>query len=323
MARDPHLRARSADRNDAISAIQSAYAQGLIGEADRTLRVANARQATTLGELDLLIRDLAAADGAASSPPSHPYAPAADGEQWPTYSPPAQPPPTNVSRPYAGSTPRGSAPTAKTGGLVAVAMLVILASASGMIVNFRADSGSDGIGFAEPEFGQPDFGDPDFGDPDLGEPGLDDGSYELSAPGVDAFIGLLESELGTTVVMRAVFYPEYVSVDVPMDDGERRQQSWLYRDGTFTQLGEPRASTAGDQAVDLRELSLDGLQVSLDSAVHTLGVESPTTTYAIVSHTWAEDQDTVAVHVANDLTESAHLTADFEGTELRRFPFGR
>jgi hypothetical protein len=58
MGEDPHLRARDEDRDRTVEEIEAAYVDGQITDADRDLRVGNALRAGTLGELQLIVRDL-------------------------------------------------------------------------------------------------------------------------------------------------------------------------------------------------------------------------------------------------------------------------
>lgn len=52
------IRARDADRDRYVDAIEAAYADGQLGDADRDLRVSRALTAETLDELHLITRDL-------------------------------------------------------------------------------------------------------------------------------------------------------------------------------------------------------------------------------------------------------------------------
>lgn len=57
---DPMMRARDADREQVIAALDDAYADGQLSGADRELRVNRALEARTLGDLSVLTRDLQA-----------------------------------------------------------------------------------------------------------------------------------------------------------------------------------------------------------------------------------------------------------------------
>lgn len=56
--RTPDQRARDQDRSAAIEAVQAAWADGQIVEADRDKRVEELQRAQTLGEVQMLVHDL-------------------------------------------------------------------------------------------------------------------------------------------------------------------------------------------------------------------------------------------------------------------------
>lgn len=55
---DPSKKARDSDRDGAIEVVEAAYADGQITQADSVLRVERLLQARTLGDIDMLVRDL-------------------------------------------------------------------------------------------------------------------------------------------------------------------------------------------------------------------------------------------------------------------------
>ncbi len=60
---DPTKKARDADRDAAIEVVEAAYADGQITQADSELRVGRLLQARTIGDVEVLVRDLQGAAG--------------------------------------------------------------------------------------------------------------------------------------------------------------------------------------------------------------------------------------------------------------------
>ena len=74
--------------------------------------------------------------------------------------------------------------------------------------------------------------------------------------------------------------------------------------------------------VDLRRLDVAALAHNIVKARHTLGVEKPTTTYAIVRFYSSSDAaPSVDVHVANKFGEAGYLATTLDGTVERAYPY--
>ena len=59
---DPNKKARDADRDAAIVVVEAAYADGQITRADSDLRVERLRQAATVGDVQMMVRDLSVSE---------------------------------------------------------------------------------------------------------------------------------------------------------------------------------------------------------------------------------------------------------------------
>jgi DUF1707 SHOCT-like domain len=292
VTRDPHKRAKNSDRDACVEVIEAAYVDGQLSDADREIRVGNALAASTLGELDQLTRDLQTPHPplprAVVVQPSQAPAPQTVPVQWTELRP------TYVRRPSAMSPKLG----------LAVLAMVVLSIGATVFTSFvRSVSESD------------------FGNP-VGIEQVDD-PYDLSSTGVDAFLDLYEAKFGNTRVVRAVFYGEYVVLDVPTADGKNRSEGWLYQNGRWTKTADARTNSAGGKVIDLRQVNLARLERNIAQAKVSLNVENPETVYLIVDHAPYDAGPTVRIYVSNQFSESGYLATDFTGREeTARYPFG-
>ncbi|MCA1481828.1 DUF1707 domain-containing protein, partial [Bradyrhizobium sp. NBAIM08] len=96
---DPQARVKDRDRDRAVYVVDAALRNHQISQQDRDLRVERIRSAVTIGELEGLVRDIAAAPAPVPTttivPPPPPAAPTT---------------PAPASNPYAPGTPRPTAP---------------------------------------------------------------------------------------------------------------------------------------------------------------------------------------------------------------------
>lgn len=297
VTRDPHKRAKNSDRDACVEVIEAAYVDGQISDADRELRVGNALAATTLGELDQLTRDLQAPSMAPAPMPQQP--PIQSPVQQPLLQVP--PPMTAPMAPYLAPARTRSVMSPKLG-LAVAGMVVLSIGATGLTSLVRS------------------VGEVDFGNPPAEQ--VDDG-YDLTNSGISAYLALHQAQFGNTNVIRAVFYGEYVVLDVPTADGKNRVEGWLYQNGRFTQTADARTNSGGGKPVDLRRINLARLERNIVQAKVSLNVEDPETVYLIVDHASYDAGPTVRIYVSNQFSESGYVATDFSGQrETFRYPFG-
>lgn len=316
---DPHERARSDDRAAALDLIEAAHRAGRIGSADRTLRKNNVATAVTLGELDLVIRDLRIAPDPmpeqVAAPPQQFAAPplpqqvgAAPLPQQvgvaPTPPEPTQPVPQPA---YTSVPPRPRYVVRRRGSPSPLLFFAMLLAGLGVAVSVFLGS-----------VGAPDF---DIAQPDESQVIRD--PYRLNEQGIDWILRRYRDEFGTSETLRVVLYDSYVIVDVPTDDGRARHTSWIVRAGEFTRMADAVANSPGHETFDLNRVDRTALVRNIGKARRSLGVEGPRTIHVIIGHDSFEGRPTVAIHVSNDALESGYLSTDLRGRELRSFPFTR
>lgn len=289
--RDPLKRARSSDRDATIELIEAAYVDGQLGAEDRDLRVGNALRAETLGELDLLTRDLQT-PAPPAPPPVATYTP-------PPEAPPSLPPPA-VHPPPAYRRPSPPARRFRPGlAIVAGAMVVAAVAANQVLSSVNPLDGT--IPFVD---SAPD-----------GE------ELKLDEDGIRAFLMVYEERFGTSEALTAIFYPGYAIVDVPTADGRARHETWLYQDRQWRRTSAATANVVAIDSVRLARLDVAALAANLEVARTTLGVEAGRISHVIVRKYPSDVKPTVAIYATNDFNESGYLTTDFTGRELARYPF--
>lgn len=150
---------------------------------------------------------------------------------------------------------------------------------------------------------------PGFGKPDA-----------LSAEGLDQLRADIRDETGGTEVFRAVIYPEYASVDLPVDDRSQRSQT-RYWDGDLDDEGSK--STSSYVRVDLADVDAE-LVLEAVATAKTL-VENPESWYVIIDGPSTslpdeieQDPPTVTAHASNEYSESGYVELTFDGEEIRR-----
>jgi hypothetical protein len=301
---DPQARVKDRDRDRAIYVIDAALRNHQISQQDRDLRLERVRSASTVGELDLLVRDIAATP---APPPATAIVP---------------PPPAPAADPYATGRPRPTAPvpsdlygpphtksttstktrtlttSGKTGrkvafGCLGVALLFFIGPVIAGVALFSTRVGSS-------------EGPTTTTDPIPVGP-----AFELTREGIRDYITTFEDSFDDSQVVRSVFYDGYVVSWVPAGDGN--VAIWNYLNGAFEQLGDPMDGSQDTGPVDLADLRPGKVMSLVDTARTTLGVTDPTTTYVIYDRNIIDNDPQVAVYVTNDAGDSGYLLGDVNG----------
>lgn len=143
---------------------------------------------------------------------------------------------------------------------------------------------------------------------------------ERLTTGLGDFRAAYEAEFGMTTVGNLQIDPGYVQVAVPVEEDPPRFQRYAFQNGSFQELGGGvRGGRAG--VVDLALVDVDAVEAALDVAVAELGVPEASEVTTIIQPQGTGDDERVTLVVSNQFDESARLTIDFSGQELRRQPF--
>jgi hypothetical protein len=137
--------------------------------------------------------------------------------------------------------------------------------------------------------------------------------------GFDALVAALQEERGSTLVRRAVIYPEYASVATPYkpDDPADERQLDYYWDG---ELNEPSKTTGDEESFDLAtvdSLVLDGLCPQVRKLV-----EDATNCYLIIEKPDPEDETPawISAYASNEFNQTAYVEYDLSGTQVEVHP---
>ncbi|WP_408899492.1 hypothetical protein ACJ5H2_10425 [Nocardioides sp. R1-1] len=147
--------------------------------------------------------------------------------------------------------------------------------------------------------------------PGAGEPQTD--------RGFDALVAALREERGSTLVRRAVVYPEYASVTAPYrpdDPADERELSY-YWDGD---LDEPTKGTSDDESFDLADVD-SAVLAGLCPQVERL-VEDPETCYLIIDSPPAGDETPawISAYASNEFNQTAYVEFGLDGAVVEEHP---
>jgi hypothetical protein len=343
---DPQSRPRDGDRKRAVEEIDSAYAEGRITAADRALRVGNVESAATLGELDLVVRDLKLDPGevaprmvpplpappAPPAPPPPPPTAAGPSGAQPTVSVGGTfPPPSPQGQAYGiervpggqgfrVTAPRSPGTGFRLGCLLLVGLIVLVTAGAGVLVA-RSDFGPS-IDVSDDPFPFPEDPAGPIDEPTGAITQAPVDRLAFTVAGLRWFIGRYEDEFGTTRTLRLTLWADRASVDRPVHGG-RRHEMWDYRDGRFEKFGPITTNSPGTTVVDLRQLALKALVGNIARAKRTLGVEKPDTVYVILASDTLGEGPEAHIYVTNKYHESGYLATTFGGRVVRSFPYQR
>lgn len=140
--------------------------------------------------------------------------------------------------------------------------------------------------------------------------------------GLADFRDAYEAEFGTTEVAWVQINPTHAMVREPVHSDPPRYQEWLWQDGAFNPQGTPRGGRPG--VVDLAEIDVDAVEATLRRVEHELGVEDVSEVVTLIAPTvvvGAVEEQRITLVLSNDFEESARITTDLDGREIRRTPF--
>lgn len=289
-------RAKDADRQRYVEAIEEAWVDGELGEQDRELRVARALTAETLDELAALTRDLQHQPAPVVVRRSQPVVVAAD----PT------PPATSA---LAQTEPEVSHRV--MGGIAAAIVAVAVVGTLG----FARDPSSIAQGTAV------DVPVEVWGD---GGTGVDRG-FRMRPRDLREAAAAYESRFGTSEAYRVDYRPRSVVVQSPAGRSGDRVATWVWDGTTWTRQADSETGSTTAPAtgtVDIAEVAPGPLVDNVRVARGALRVEDGRFTRATVL-VGEDGAPVVEIHVSNTFNEAGFLTTTPAGEILRRDPYAR
>lgn len=278
------FRARDADRERHVDLIEAAYVDGQLNDADRELRVGRALAAETLDELTGLTRDL--------------QRPASAGAATPL------PPPA-----------RRSSRSRRTALVLVLGVVVVLI---GLLVTLVALAPSAPVVESSGVTLEPTRVPPAVSPTE--EVVEEVAPFAMTAPEVRRFLREYEARFGTTDAYVTTFFPDRVSVEVPVRGSRPRFERWTW-DGEWQRTSEPAAVPGFNAILDQGRINAKRLVANVGVAERTLGVQRAAFTHA-TARVWPGDGPTVFVYVGNDFEETAFISTDLSGATVRdRFPY--
>lgn len=336
----PDQRASDAARQAAIQTVREALASGRIIQADHDIRVDQIRNARTMQDIDLQLRDLvmrsagpsatfgagaaavfSAGNDAAFLGHQHDAPQVNPQAAQPSVQPAAQPPagqfPTvNYGPPTAASVDpsealaqlaeRATAATSRKSvrGVIGLAILgAVIVPIVGSIIAFTASMKS----FTVPDFGLDEPVDQETYLP--GEPPSDEGVNVHTKAGYRALVDALRDETGSTYVFRAVLYPDYAILDVPAGQDNRYQSYyWNGRELSAQTIKGARQEPQFDLSlVKPRQIirMLDTVRGRMDDA---------RSWYVIIGGAFGDVGTTISAYASSEFSESTYVIQTLDGT---------
>lgn len=134
-----------------------------------------------------------------------------------------------------------------------------------------------------------------------------------TAEGFRELLEDLEDETGSTDAFRAVVYPGYAIVNVPVAEGDDRYDAYWW-DGD---LDEWSKGTARDEEpFDLADVDPATFDAMLEAAEGL--VEDPRDCYLVIEKPDDGQDGWILAYANNEYSQGGYITYDLDGTELRR-----
>jgi hypothetical protein len=298
-------RADNSARNAAIDTVEQALKSGRIVQADRDMRIEQLRNAHTMQDIDLAVRDLRAvgAGAPATVAPVAPVAPTAAGQ------PPAggQPWPMVNYGPGSGAagvtdiaTAVGKRGTAIGGIIAAIILVAVIVPIAGAVIAFFA---------ARDSF--PEFGGVEPTDDSTYLPGQAPGEDGVNVHTVDGYTELVDAlrdETDETYAFSAVLYPRYAVLEVPTGTNNRYEN--FYWNGEELELQDIKGTT-DDAQVDLSLVDPEQMVDMLNTVRGRL--DDPESWYVIIRDSFGSGPQ-ISAYASNEFNESTYLIETLDGT---------
>jgi hypothetical protein len=143
--------------------------------------------------------------------------------------------------------------------------------------------------------------------------------FAMEPTQVRRFLQAYERKFGTSEAYQVVFYPDRVSMEVPVRAPRPRSERWSYA-GTWRLDSTASAVTGNAAVVDTGSVDVRRLFANIDTARKVLRVQRGELTHVVV-HRSGGDAPAVDIHIGNAFNETGHLSTTPSGEEIRRHPY--
>ena len=306
----PDERADNKTRDAAIKTVEQALKSGRIVQADRDMRISQLRQAQTMQDIDLTVRDLQTSNPAAP-PTIAPVPPTPTGQVTPSVvqDTSGQPwPLVNYGPGSGGSSISTLGGTSKGGGkaiggiIAAIILVSVIVPIAGAVIAFVS---------ARNTF--PDFGSVGPTDDTTYLPGQapgDRGVNVFTVEGYNDLVDAVRDESNGTYAFEAVFYPRYAVLELPTGTNNRYQS--FYWDGETLALQDIKGTSEDNQVdlslVDPRQM-IDCLNTVRDRTDH------PESWYVVISDSFGQGAS-ISCYASNDFGETTYIVQGLDGTVI-------
>ncbi|MFS3128952.1 DUF1707 domain-containing protein [Nocardioides sp. Bht2] len=300
------MRARDADRNEVVEALEAAFVDGQLTADEREQRVAAALSAVELDDLRPLVRDLQNAP-----------------EQF-------RPGVVQTVRAAAVATPprryllAGLAVTA-----VIAAPFVIAALADNDSASFSSTSSPEQDELVthsnsfvvmwskvkdELRSGQP------ANQREGKVPSLE--PWEVNAEKVELLFEVIHNQFDAPYLTELALRPDSFSFTRPLKGTQPRTEDWSYYKSSGVSAREPEKESGRDMPLfDTRDIDVPALFRNLDSALQTLEVSEATLNWIDVKFDASDDVPVISIWVTNRFDETGWLQTTLDGRVMETWPF--
>jgi serine/threonine-protein kinase len=140
----------------------------------------------------------------------------------------------------------------------------------------------------------------------------------LTADGLNGLFAQVRSKFGDTMGFELTVYPDYAVLERADPQNRHHKNTYVYRDGSWSQTGATEHTSSFDSLVDLGKLDVVAVAAKIAGAAQPLNVPNPTTTYAIVEG--SQDGTTeIDIHVSGN-GDSGYLAVNPDGSIKKAHP---
>ncbi len=133
----------------------------------------------------------------------------------------------------------------------------------------------------------------------------------LTEKGLTDLITAVRKKFGSTLVSRAVIYPEYASFTLPIKGNLRHTQDWSFRTGFDKSIINGNRSE-DDPLIDLDKVDISALIGWVKKSQTELNVKDVTTTYLVFDE--RDNGPGMSVYVSNEFSDLGYVSMKLDGT---------
>jgi hypothetical protein len=126
----------------------------------------------------------------------------------------------------------------------------------------------------------------------------------------------MRAKIGSSRYLSAVIYPDYATIEVPVEGDPDHSQRWYYNgDFPYNPIESPRK--AGSKDADLRSVKVEALVSAIKRAPEQLNVRDADRTYLIFDN--RSGRNVMSVYVLSPSNDTGYWTMKLDGTTITKY----